>query len=255
MTLKIAELHHLAVRITSGPDAVGAALRFYSDVLGFESDHVPWDRPGENQRINAGAHAQIHLVPGTPKAALGNGEMNESENADRGQQQGHSGERRHQPRLKSTLCRKIAKYFVNGLHLQHDRTRVYRFDRVANGCSERSRIRIHPDHHVHGGFSARKEELRHRTRFEPVTTHVADNPNDCDPGVLRLGASFLEALADRLLPSEKPPRKGFVDDSNPGVLLLMGEESPADEGNAHGAENLISRPRHARMAHITDDGA
>jgi class 3 adenylate cyclase len=36
MTLKIAELHHLAVRIAPGPDAVGAALRFASDVLGFE---------------------------------------------------------------------------------------------------------------------------------------------------------------------------------------------------------------------------
>ena len=75
MTLKIAELHHIAVRISPGPDAVGAALRFYSDVLGFETDHVPWDRSGENQRINAGAHAQIHLVPGTPKAALGSGEI------------------------------------------------------------------------------------------------------------------------------------------------------------------------------------
>ena len=41
MTLKIAELHHIAVRITPGPDAVGAALRFYSDVLGFESDLEP----------------------------------------------------------------------------------------------------------------------------------------------------------------------------------------------------------------------
>ena len=75
MTLKIAELHHLALRISPGPDAFGAALRFYSDVLGFESDHVPWDRPGENQRINAGAHAQIHLVPGAPKTALGSGEL------------------------------------------------------------------------------------------------------------------------------------------------------------------------------------
>jgi class 3 adenylate cyclase len=68
MSLKIAELHHFAVRIQPGPDAAGAALRFYNDVLGLESDHVPWDRPGEGQRINAGGHAQIHLVSGNPKA-------------------------------------------------------------------------------------------------------------------------------------------------------------------------------------------
>ena len=67
MTLRIAELHHFAVRIGPGPDAAAAALRFYNDVLGLESDHVPWDRPGEGQRINAGAHAQIHLVPGAAK--------------------------------------------------------------------------------------------------------------------------------------------------------------------------------------------
>jgi class 3 adenylate cyclase len=75
MTLKIAELHHFAVRIAPGPDAAGAALRFYNDVLGLESDHVPWDRPGEGQRINAGSHAQIHLVPGATKAALATGEF------------------------------------------------------------------------------------------------------------------------------------------------------------------------------------
>ncbi len=46
MTLKVAELHHCAVRIPPGPDAVGAALRFYNDVIGLESDHAPWDRPG-----------------------------------------------------------------------------------------------------------------------------------------------------------------------------------------------------------------
>jgi class 3 adenylate cyclase/catechol 2,3-dioxygenase-like lactoylglutathione lyase family enzyme len=70
MTLRIAELHHFAVRIGPGPDAAAAALRFYNDVLGLESDHVPWDRPGEGQRINAGAHAQIHLVPGAAKPGL-----------------------------------------------------------------------------------------------------------------------------------------------------------------------------------------
>jgi len=75
MTLKIAELHHIAVRIAPGPDAAGAALRFYSDVLGLECDHVPWDRAGEGQRINAGAFAQIHLVAGVPKGALAAGEL------------------------------------------------------------------------------------------------------------------------------------------------------------------------------------
>src|SRR5688572_33257255 len=75
MTLKVAELHHCAVRIPPGPDAVGAALRFYNDVLGFESDHVPWDRAGENQRINAGSDAQVRLVPGVATKALATGEL------------------------------------------------------------------------------------------------------------------------------------------------------------------------------------
>jgi class 3 adenylate cyclase len=75
MTLKVAELHHFAVRIAPGPDAAATALRFYNDVLGLESDHVPWDRPGEGQRINAGAYAQVHLVPGLAKSALSSGEM------------------------------------------------------------------------------------------------------------------------------------------------------------------------------------
>ncbi len=75
MTLKIAELHHLAVRIASGPDAAAAALRFYNDVLGLECDHVPWDSPGERQRINAGSHAQIHLIPSAQNSALAGGEL------------------------------------------------------------------------------------------------------------------------------------------------------------------------------------
>jgi class 3 adenylate cyclase len=74
MTLKIAELHHFAVRIPAGPDSAGAALRFYNDVLGLESDHVPWDRPGEGQRINAGNYAQIHLLQGGPRT-LAAGEL------------------------------------------------------------------------------------------------------------------------------------------------------------------------------------
>jgi catechol 2,3-dioxygenase-like lactoylglutathione lyase family enzyme len=75
MTLKVAELHHCAVRIPPGPDAAGAALRFYNDVVGLESDHVPWDRPGEGQRINAGSHAQVHLLPGAPAKMLATGEL------------------------------------------------------------------------------------------------------------------------------------------------------------------------------------
>jgi class 3 adenylate cyclase len=75
MTLKIAELHHFAVRVAPGPDATGAALRFYGEVLGLECDHVPWDRAGEGQRINAGAFAQIHLIAGAPKNTLAAGEL------------------------------------------------------------------------------------------------------------------------------------------------------------------------------------
>jgi class 3 adenylate cyclase len=74
MTLKIAELHHFSVRIPPGPDAAGAALRFYNDVLGLPSDHAAFDRPGDASRINAGHHAQVHLLPGSPKA-LASGEL------------------------------------------------------------------------------------------------------------------------------------------------------------------------------------
>ncbi len=74
MTLKIAELHHFTVRIPPGPDSAGAALRFYNDVLGLETDYATSDRPGEPCRINAGPHAQVHLLPGVPKA-LANGEL------------------------------------------------------------------------------------------------------------------------------------------------------------------------------------
>jgi class 3 adenylate cyclase len=74
MTLRIAELHHLTVRIGPGPDAAGAALRFYNDVLGLESDHANSDRPGDGYRINAGHHAQVHLLPGTART-LAAGEL------------------------------------------------------------------------------------------------------------------------------------------------------------------------------------
>jgi len=74
MTLRIAELHHFTVRIPPGPDAAGAALRFYNDVLGLESDHASSDRPGDGYRINAGQHAQVHLQPGTART-LAAGEL------------------------------------------------------------------------------------------------------------------------------------------------------------------------------------
>jgi class 3 adenylate cyclase len=72
--IKIAELHHFTVRIPPGPDATGAALRFYNDVLGLESDRAASDRPGDAFRINAGHHAQVHLLPGIQRA-LASGEL------------------------------------------------------------------------------------------------------------------------------------------------------------------------------------
>lgn len=74
MTLKVAELHHLAVRIPAGPDAAGATLRFYAEVLGLECDHAPFDRPGDEARINAGSNAQLHLTP-APKSPTSGAEL------------------------------------------------------------------------------------------------------------------------------------------------------------------------------------
>lgn len=71
MTLKIAELHHFSVRIPPGPDSAGAALRFYNDVLGLESDHAASDRPGDAHRINAGHYAQVHLTSAAAKTLAG----------------------------------------------------------------------------------------------------------------------------------------------------------------------------------------
>ena len=71
MTLRIAELHHFAVRIPPGPDAAGACLRFYNDVLGLESDHANSDRPGDPNRLNVGHHAQLHLQPGMARTLAG----------------------------------------------------------------------------------------------------------------------------------------------------------------------------------------
>jgi class 3 adenylate cyclase/catechol 2,3-dioxygenase-like lactoylglutathione lyase family enzyme len=78
MTLKIAELHHLALRVAPGPDAVAAVQRFYGEVLGLESDHAPWDRAEDGTRINAGVGAQIHLVPGTARDRPSPGEFDPS---------------------------------------------------------------------------------------------------------------------------------------------------------------------------------
>jgi class 3 adenylate cyclase len=75
MTLKIAELHHLALRIPPGPDAAAASLRFYGEVLGLEADQSPWDRAEDGQRVNAGPNAQIHLMPGAPRNAARAGEF------------------------------------------------------------------------------------------------------------------------------------------------------------------------------------
>ena len=75
MTIKVAELHNVAMRIAPGPDAAGAALRFYGEVLGLERDHVPWDRDDDGQRINAGPNAQLRLLPGHPARLLAPGEL------------------------------------------------------------------------------------------------------------------------------------------------------------------------------------
>lgn len=75
MTLKHAELHHLALRIAPGPDAVGAVMRFYAEVLGLDRDLASWDRAGDSPRLNAGEYAQIHLITGGPRPALAAGEI------------------------------------------------------------------------------------------------------------------------------------------------------------------------------------
>ncbi len=62
MSVRIAELHHHALRIAPGPDAAAAAQRFYSEVLGLETDLAPGDRADDGRRLNAGANGQIHLV-------------------------------------------------------------------------------------------------------------------------------------------------------------------------------------------------
>jgi class 3 adenylate cyclase len=75
MTLKLVELHHFAVRVAPGPDASGAALRFYAEVLGLERDSAGWDRTGDNLRLNAGANAQVHLVTSPTRTTLAAGEL------------------------------------------------------------------------------------------------------------------------------------------------------------------------------------
>ena len=69
MALRIAELHHHAVRATSGPDAAAALYRFYGEVLGLEADQAAWQKADGGLHVNAGAGAQIHLLPASPQAA------------------------------------------------------------------------------------------------------------------------------------------------------------------------------------------
>jgi class 3 adenylate cyclase len=73
MALRIAELHHHAVRVAPGPDATAAAMRFYGEVLGLEADQSAWDRADGGLCINAGASAQIHVHGGGARAAAASG--------------------------------------------------------------------------------------------------------------------------------------------------------------------------------------
>jgi class 3 adenylate cyclase len=73
MALKIAELHHHAVRVASGPDGTAAAMRFYGEVLGLEADQSAWDRADGGLCINAGASAQIHVHGGGARPAAASG--------------------------------------------------------------------------------------------------------------------------------------------------------------------------------------
>ena len=66
MTLKIIELHHHAVRVPPTPSAAADARRFYTDVLGLGADDGTAGT--QDQQINAGPDAQIHLI-----GAAGNG--------------------------------------------------------------------------------------------------------------------------------------------------------------------------------------
>jgi class 3 adenylate cyclase len=63
MSLKIVELHHLAVRVAPSSSAAAAARRFYTDVLGLGADDSPSSLPATpGHRVNAGPAAQIHLI-------------------------------------------------------------------------------------------------------------------------------------------------------------------------------------------------
>jgi len=68
MALRIAELHHHAVRAASGPDAAAALYRFYGEVLGLEADQSAWHKADGGLHVNTGAGAQIHLLPGNHQA-------------------------------------------------------------------------------------------------------------------------------------------------------------------------------------------
>ena len=64
------ELHHFTVRIPPGPDAAGAALRFYNDVLGLES-RTTFQLGPSGRRL---PHQRGPPRPGSPGAGPGNSE-------------------------------------------------------------------------------------------------------------------------------------------------------------------------------------
>jgi class 3 adenylate cyclase/catechol 2,3-dioxygenase-like lactoylglutathione lyase family enzyme len=63
MTIKVLELHHHAVRVAATPQAADRAREFYEHVLGLTADP---GRPAisgvPGHWINAGAHAQVHVM-------------------------------------------------------------------------------------------------------------------------------------------------------------------------------------------------
>jgi class 3 adenylate cyclase len=63
MPIKILELHHHAIRVAPTPQAADSTRRFYEDVLGLAADRGRPDIKGvPGHWINAGPHAQVHLV-------------------------------------------------------------------------------------------------------------------------------------------------------------------------------------------------
>ena len=65
MTINVVGLHHHAVRVPADPVSAELTRRFYGDVMGLEIDSSHPDVPGATAHwFNAGAHAQLHLIPG-----------------------------------------------------------------------------------------------------------------------------------------------------------------------------------------------